>query len=54
MKNLRLKETVQCTWLMAELEFVTRLVALTRMCDLRMEAVSSQECITTSLKTVLA
>ena len=54
MKKLRLKETMQCSCLMAELEFVTRQVALTRLCDLRMEAVSSQEGIITSLKTVLA
>lgn len=54
MKKLSLKETVQCSWLTAELEFVTRPVALVRMCDLRMEAVSSQEGITTSLKTALA
>lgn len=54
-KKLSLKETVQCSWsLTAELEFVTRPVALVRMCDLRMEAVSSQEGITTSLKTALA
>ena len=53
MKRLSLK-TVQRSWLTAELEFVTRPIALVRMCDLRMEAVSSQEGITTSLKTVLA
>ena len=54
MKKLSLKKTVQRSWLTAEREVVTRPVALVGMCDLRMEDVSSQEGITTSLKTVLA
>ena len=39
-EKTELKENVQCSCLMAELEFVTRQVVLTRMCALRMEAVS--------------